>query len=176
MTSVPTLPHDPLWPRAGDWPAPATASARRWDAVVVGAPAAKTSLSPTGADPTPTAVRAALRRFSPTLLGPPAVDLSDELRTADTGDVPGPDGPAGEAELRERTTGLAASANLVVALGGEVTYAVAQGSDATGLITLDAHLDLRDGISNGSPVRRAALCVLALLAALPAGTARKETR
>jgi arginase family enzyme len=27
-------------------------------------------------------------------------------------------------------------------------------TDATGLITLDAHYDLRDGVSNGSPVRR----------------------
>ncbi len=31
---------------------------------------------------------------------------------------------------------------------------VAQGAGATGLITLDAHFDLRDGVSNGSPVRR----------------------
>ena len=46
--------------------------------------------------------------------------------------------------------------DLVVALGGDnsATYAVAQGAGATGLITIDAHFDLRDGISNGSPVRR----------------------
>ncbi len=45
---------------------------------------------------------------------------------------------------------------LVVALGGDnsATYGVAQGVGATGLITLDAHFDLRDGVSNGSPVRR----------------------
>jgi formiminoglutamase len=44
----------------------------------------------------------------------------------------------------------------VIALGGDnsATYAVAQGADAAGLITLDAHFDLRDGVSNGSPVRR----------------------
>jgi formiminoglutamase len=44
----------------------------------------------------------------------------------------------------------------VVALGGDnsATYGVAQGAQAAGLITLDAHFDLRDGISNGSPVRR----------------------
>lgn len=34
------------------------------------------------------------------------------------------------------------------------TGAHAQGADAGGLITLDAHFDLRDGVSNGSPVRR----------------------
>jgi len=41
-------------------------------------------------------------------------------------------------------------------LGGDnsVTYAVARGLDVDGLVTLDAHHDLRDGISNGSPVRR----------------------
>jgi len=44
----------------------------------------------------------------------------------------------------------------MIALGGDnsITYSAAQGSEATGLITLDAHYDLRDGISNGSPVRR----------------------
>ena len=35
-----------------------------------------------------------------------------------------------------------------------ITYAAHMGAEATGLITLDAHYDLRDGISNGSPVRR----------------------
>ena len=41
----------------------------------------------------------------------------------------------------------------MIALGGDnsATYAVAQGAAATGLITIDAHFDLRDGVSNGSP-------------------------
>ena len=148
------LAHDPLWPRAGDWPAPV--DGERWDAVLLGAPASQTSLSPTGAHETPGAVRAALRRFSPTLMGPPPVDLAAELRIADAGDVDDPDGPAGEDALRARVRALAAHAGLVVALGGDnsITYAVTQGADASGLITLDAHFDLRDGISNGSPVRR----------------------
>ena len=148
------LAHDPLWPRAGDWPAPV--DGERWDAVLLGAPASQTSLSPTGAHEPPGAVRAALRRFSPTLMGPPPVDLAAELRIADAGDVDDPDGPAGEDALRARVRALAAHAGLVVALGGDnsITYAVTQGADASGLITLDAHFDLRDGISNGSPVRR----------------------
>lgn len=52
--------------------------------------------------------------------------------------------------------GLADTARLVIALGGDnaLTYPVARGAGATGLITIDAHFDLRDGISNGSPVRR----------------------
>lgn len=148
------LSHDPLWPRAGEWPSPG--GDERWDAVLLGAPASKTSLSPTGADATPAAVRDALRRYSPTLLGPPPVDLAEALRIADAGDVADPDGPEGEERLRARTASLAARAGLVIALGGDnsITYATAQGADAAGLITLDAHFDLRDGVSNGSPVRR----------------------
>ncbi|TDL44315.1 formimidoylglutamase [Microbacterium oleivorans] len=126
------------------------------DAAILGLPAFRTSLSPTGAHATPTAVREALRRFSPTLLGPPPVDLNDALRIADAGDVDDPDGPEGEARVRERVRALRAEAGLVIALGGDnsVTYATAQGAGASGLITLDAHFDLRDGVSNGSPVRR----------------------
>ncbi|WP_295789044.1 arginase family protein [uncultured Microbacterium sp.] len=142
---------DPLWPRAGDWPPPSS----RADAVILGVPAHKTSLSPTGASKTPAAVRAALRRFSPTVLGPPPVDLDQALRIADAGDVADPDGPEGEARVRAAVSRLEA-ARLVIALGGDnsATYAVAQGRGARGLITLDAHFDLRDGASNGSPVRR----------------------
>lgn len=149
-----TLPHDPLWPRAGGWPAPDETG--RWDAVILGVPTWRTSLSPTGAHATPAAVREALRRFSPTLLGPPPVDLSEVLRIADAGDIASPDGPEGEASVRSAVRELSAGAGLVVALGGDnsATYAVAQGADAAGLITLDAHFDLRDGVSNGSPVRR----------------------
>ncbi|SFI22324.1 MULTISPECIES: arginase family protein [Microbacterium] len=147
-----TLSVDPLWPRAGDWPAPDG----RVDAVLLGLPAFRTSLSPTGAHATPAAVRGALRRYSPTLLGPPPIDLGEALRIADAGDVAEPDGPDGEAAVRSRVRGLRAAADLVIALGGDnsVTYAAAQGAAATGLITLDAHFDLRDGVSNGSPVRR----------------------
>ena len=146
--------YDPLWPRAGGWPAPAPGD--RVDAVLLGAPAHRTSLSPTGADATPGAVREALRRFSPTLLGPPPIDLAEELQIADAGDVGDPDGPEGEARLRTRVEALAEASDLVVVLGGDnsVTYAAAQGAGAAGLITLDAHFDLRDGVSNGSPVRR----------------------
>lgn len=150
-----TLTHDPLWPRAGGWPAPDDGD-RGWDAVLLGVPAWRTSLSPTGAHATPAAVREALRRFSPTLLGPPPVDLAESLRIADAGDVASPDGPEGEASVRAAVGELAADTGLVIALGGDnsATYAVAQGAGATGLITLDAHFDLRDGVSNGSPVRR----------------------
>lgn len=149
------LSHDDLWPRAGGWPDAESAPA--WDAVILGIPAFRTSLSPTGAHATPAAVRDALTRYSPTLMGRGGPrDLNEVLRIADAGDVADPDGPAGEAAVRTRVADLAGRSDLVIALGGDnsLTCAVAQGADAVGLITLDAHFDLRDGISNGSPVRR----------------------
>lgn len=157
------LSHDELWPRAGDWPAPDDQQDNQgdqgdqwWDAVLLGAPAWRTSLSPTGAHATPGAVREALRRFSATLMGPPVIDLNDELRIADAGDIAEPDGEVGEGALAARVGDLAERSDLVIALGGDnsITYATARGAGAAGLITLDAHFDLRDGVSNGSPVRR----------------------
>lgn len=150
-----SLSVDPLWPRAGSWPAPDGTDAA-WDAVLLGVPTWRTSLSATGANETPAAVRDALRRYSATVLQPEPVDLSDALRVADAGDIAEPDGPEGEDAVRTRVRALRARTGLVIALGGDnsATYPVAQGAGATGLITLDAHFDLRDGVSNGSPVRR----------------------
>lgn len=146
------LSHDPLWPRAGSWPAfdPANGA----DAVLLGVPVWRTSLSPTGAGATPAAIREALPRYGTALMGPPAGDLNDLLRIADAGDVHEPDGDEGEASVIKRVREL--SESFVVALGGDnsLTYPVALGARATGLITFDAHFDLRDGISNGTPVRR----------------------
>jgi formiminoglutamase len=147
------LNHDDLWPRAGDWPALDSYDGDV-DLALIGIPAWRTSLSPTGAHQTPAAVRDALRRYSPALMDGP-IDLG-ALRVADAGDVAEPDGPQGEAAVRTIAGAAAARARLVIALGGDnsATYGVAQGVGAKGLITLDAHFDLRDGVSNGSPVRR----------------------
>jgi formiminoglutamase len=147
------LSHDDLWPRAGDWPALESYDGEV-DLALLGVPAWRTSLSPTGAHATPAAVRDALRRYSPALMAG-RVDLG-ALRVADAGDVAEPDGPVGEAAVRVAARHAAARSRLVVALGGDnsATYGVAQGVGVTGLITLDAHFDLRDGMSNGSPVRR----------------------
>lgn len=146
------LSHDALWPRAGSWPAFDGAA----DAVLLGVPTWRTSLSPTGAHATPAAIRDALPRYGSTLMGPPIVDLHERLRIADAGDIAEPDGDAGEAEVIARVRELSAATELVIALGGDnsLTYPVALGAQATGLITFDAHFDLRDGISNGTPVRR----------------------
>ncbi|WP_372984585.1 arginase family protein [Microbacterium sp.] len=148
------LSHDELWPRAGSWPGFETGDDA--DAVLLGVPTWRTSLSPTGAHATPAAIREALTRYSATLMGPPVVDLGAALRVLDAGDVDEPDGEDGIATTVRRVRELADATRLVIALGGDnaLTYPVARGAGATGLITIDAHFDLRDGISNGSPVRR----------------------
>ena len=150
------LASDDLWPRAGDWPPP-DAVHGELDLAIVGVPTWRTSLSPTGAHATPAAVREALRRFSPTLVdGPDGPFDLGRLRIADAGDIAEPDGPDGEAAVRHVMSELRSRSRMLVALGGDnsATYATAQGVGATGVITLDAHYDLRDGVSNGSPIRR----------------------
>lgn len=131
------LPNDPLWPRAGDWPAPV--AGERAEVALAGIPTHRTSLSPTRADLTPAAVRESLRRHS----------LETPLRVVDAGDATDPDGS-------DATEWVAAiNAEVVIAIGGDnsATVPVARGRAARGLVTVDAHHDLRDGHSNGSPVR-----------------------
>ena len=157
---APGLPYDPSWPRAGSWLRRESAdhvADTSLDLALLGIPAFRTSLSPTGAHATPAAVRDALLRYSTHAHG---LDL-DALVVADLGDVEAPDGRDGEERVRAAVADAASRARLVVALGGDnsVTYAAALGAWGTalptaGLITLDAHHDLRDGESNGSPVRR----------------------
>jgi len=147
---------DPLWPRASAWLAAGAGAA---DLAVLGVPASRTSISPTGAHETPAAIRAALARYS-TYAWSHDVDVVS-LVAVDAGDVEDPDGPEGEERVREKVAAVMAHARLLVALGGDnsITFSVAQGVwgdgiTTAGLITLDAHHDLRDGTSNGSPVRR----------------------
>ena len=156
MTS-PTLPADPRWPRAGDLFV--SSSELIADLTLVGVPAWRTSISPTGANATPAAVREALLRYS-TYSTEHEIDLAS-LRLVDAGDIEDPDGPAGEKRVMTRLAHSNPHHGFLVALGGDnsITYSVALGVwgekiSQAGLITLDAHHDLRDGESNGSPVRR----------------------
>lgn len=165
------LSHDPNWPRAGAWPAAdGTDSSARIDLAIVGIPTSKTSLSPTNAHLTPAAVREALRRYSDHTVEAAAPGargteletvLGEALSIRDAGDVAEPDTEDGEGAAAATVRELAARAELVVALGGDnaLTVPAALGVagdelESAGLITLDAHHDLRDGRSNGSPVRR----------------------
>ena len=157
---------DPLWPRTGDWPAPGDFAAdARFDLTLLGIPTWRTSLSQTGAGETPAAVRAALRYYSafvtPDRGAEPSARALADLAIADAGDVPEPDGPDGEARAIAAMADAVARSTAVVALGGDNALTVpaalgAWGVDlaTAGLVTLDAHHDLRDGVSNGSPVRR----------------------
>jgi len=144
------LPHDPLWPRATTLFSRDNADGS--DLALLGVPASQTSISPSGAHTTPAAIRSALARYS-LAHASPGVDLS-KLRLHDAGDVKSPD--IDENACVQEIAQIAMKARNFIALGGDnsVTYSAFTASGATGLITLDAHYDLRDGISNGSPVRR----------------------
>ena len=146
---------DPRWPRASGWLASGAAPSP--ELVVLGVPAHETSISPTNAHLTPAAVREALRRYSTYSLSHD-VDLAS-VSVLDAGDVDRPDHRHGEARVHARITSLPAH-ELLIALGGDnsITFSVMSALfpdlGSAGLVTLDAHYDLRDGSSNGSPVRR----------------------
>ena len=145
--------EDPLWPRANsilgrDSGAPIA---------IIGIPAYETSISATRADTTPGAVRDALRRYS-TFSSTHEIDL-ENLNIFDAGDVESPDHKEGEARVALALDSL--KEKIVIAIGGDnsITFSVAtalagESIKQSGLITFDAHHDLRDGVSNGSPVRR----------------------
>lgn len=151
---IPMTDPDTRWPRASSW-LTAGPQGRPVDLAVLGVPASRTSLSPTDAHRTPSAVRQALARYG-TYAASRDADLA-ALAPLDLGDLADPDAD------EEATTAAAAEAVgmavCLVALGGDnsITYAVARGAvdlSTTGLVTLDAHHDMRDGVNNGSPVRR----------------------
>ena len=148
---------DALWPSAASWLAPAGAG--QSDLGLFGVLASETSISATGANATPAEIRVALARYS-TYSWSQNKDLRD-LSFADFGDSETPDSPDGEAVTMQLAKKATESSKLSIALGGDnsITYAVMRGVFGeelakAGLITFDAHHDLRDGVSNGSPVRR----------------------
>jgi arginase family enzyme len=150
MMSGAQLPDDPLWPRASSiFTLAPTASS---EISLVGVPASVTSISRTDAHKTPSAIRTALQRYS-LAHSDPRVKFK-ELKLHDAGDVISPD--TSEEESISQLRRIRNATELLIALGGDnsITYSGFQASGCTGLITFDAHYDLRDGISNGSPVRR----------------------
>jgi formiminoglutamase len=153
--SVQGLSADAKWPRANTL---FQTNLNNADFALLGIPAHKTSLSPTSAHLTPAAVREALSRYS-TFAESTNSDLRDLLMT-DLGDVESPDFAEGESRVAKFAADLLNKYKLIVALGGDnsITYSLAKGlwSDVKnlGVITFDAHHDLRDGESNGSPIWR----------------------
>ena len=157
-----SLHHDPRWPRASAWLAGDCLPNAVGAIHVLGVPIAKGSITPGRCDPAPAAIRKALERFSTYDL-----DCDRDLRLLhanDKGDLPvsgmTPEQafqPVSEAVARNVETAAA-----LVLLGGDnsITGPGCHGLGVPlarcGLLTLDAHLDLRDiegGLTNGNPVR-----------------------
>lgn len=151
--------EDPQWPRASGWLA-SGGDPGGPHLVVVGVPCARSSISPSRADTTPAAVRAALRRYS-TFDADLDVDL-ERLRVTDAGNLPVAE-LAGEELISAVEQGVRAlpPADLVVLLGGDnaLTRPAVRAllpDLRGGLLTLDAHHDVRGmhaGQTNGTPVR-----------------------
>lgn len=155
QVNMPNLAHDPKWQRANTL---FEGSKNGADIALVGVPAFKTCLSKSSANLTPAAIRTALSRYS-TYSGTDEIELNG-LAFSDLGDIANPDYEDGEKRVAEFIKNVRENYKLLIALGGDnsITYSVAAGLwpdlSKIGLITLDAHHDLRDGISNGSPVWR----------------------
>ena len=149
-----TLSHDPNWLRAGNW----LTEVSQADFAIVGVGASKSALTPNNAHSTPAAVRSALLRYS-TWSSSTKIDLADSLKGGDFGDVKSPDDQ--EATISGLSNLLNKTKTLVL-IGGDnsITYsgvlALSKKNDVKeiGVITLDAHHDLRDGKSNGSPIKQ----------------------
>src|SRR5438105_13558627 len=129
---------------------------------LIGAPLGEGSLTPGRCDLAPSVVRTALGRVSVYDLET-ATDLSN-VRVFDAGDLDLDSlSPATAFEpIRQAVARQAAHRDLTILLGGNnaITRPGVHGLDATlqtaGLLTLDAHFDLRDtdlGLNNGNPVQ-----------------------
>jgi formiminoglutamase len=155
--AVVALVNDSKWRSAATMVFDRPIDARR-NVAMFGVSTYQTSVSPRSSTSTPDAVRAALHRYS-TWSWASRVDLADYVAVVDHGDVAEPDGEGARERLAAMIEGV--ETPLAMFLGGDnaATWH-AMGAfagdqlDQFGLITLDAHLDMRDGRSNGSPVRQ----------------------
>ena len=154
MTAI-KLAKDGLWQRANTLFKP---NLKQADIALLGFPVHKSSITPNSCHLAPKAIRSALARYS-TYSASSDVDLRD-LKITDLGDVAGADSSNGKKVIAKKVNGLLDRYGLLIALGGDnsITYTVTSGLfgdlSRVGLITLDAHHDLRDGNTNGSPVWR----------------------
>jgi arginase family enzyme len=151
---------DPNWPRASVWLGGEHADTPVATLQVIGAPVRLGSISGGRFDLAPQEIRAALERFS-TYDG--EVDVR-AVRARDAGDLAVATKRPEDArdEIAGAVGGSLPHSDAVLLLGGDnsITRSGVRGlgSDLQriGLLTLDAHHDLRDtsdGLSNGNPVR-----------------------
>lgn len=131
------------------------------DVAILGAPMEAGSITPGRCDLAPEAVRRILSRFSTY-----DVETREQLTIsiADAGDVPvaGTMPAEGFEPIRRRVSALVDRHQLTILLGGNnaitrpAVHGLGLALDRVGLITLDAHFDLREtdqGPRNGNPVR-----------------------
>lgn len=130
----------------------------RTNVALVGVPTFATSLSARSSTSTPLAIRDALTRYS-TWSFLDRVDLAEFVALVDHGDVVDPDGDGGGERAAALLSSIPRDVAMTIVLGGDnaatwhALSALSAGDiESYGLITLDAHLDLREGRSNGSPV------------------------
>jgi formiminoglutamase len=153
---------DPKWPRASAWLAGDHLPDPVGSLAVLGAPLHLGSISPGRCDLAPEAIRKALERYSTS--DPEAGIDVRSIAVSDLGDLDLAGSPPGEAlaPLCDAVRSALAGADVLALLGGDnsVTrpgcHGAADSLDRLGLLTLDAHHDLRDldeGLSNGNPVR-----------------------
>jgi arginase family enzyme len=151
---------DPSWPRASAWLGGDHIDSPVATLQVIGAPVRLGSISGGRFDLAPRAVRAALGRFS-TYDG--EIDVR-AVRARDAGDLDlaGKTPEQARDEIAGSVGGSLPSSDAVLLLGGDnsITRPGVRGLgpdiSRIGLLTLDAHHDLRDtagGLSNGNPVR-----------------------
>jgi formimidoylglutamase len=154
-------PRDPSWPTAGDWLRAGADPARsaETELAVLGIPLSVTSITqPSGAHETPGAVRRRLAVLS-TYHSERDVDVG-ERAAVDFGDL---EVQPSNKEIASAASDVVRQAPMAVLLGGDnaVTYPAllgmaGDGLEGWGLVTLDAHHDVRtyEGRpGNGSPVR-----------------------
>ena len=159
---MPAIPSDPLWPRASAWLAGQHAPDAQRKLAVLGIPTGRGSITPGRCDLTPAAAREALQRFTTYDLEV-GVDL-ESIAAHDRGDLAVEQLSLAESfpmiaeQVRLSTEGVDA----LLLLGGDnsITRPGVHGLglplEQCGLLTFDAHLDLRDlggGLTNGNPVR-----------------------
>jgi formiminoglutamase len=153
---------DPNWPRASAWLAGAHSADPACRLAILGAPLCRGSITPGRTDLAPAAVRSILARLS-------TYDLESDrdlnrVAAIDRGDLALADIAPADAlgPLSAAVRGALAEADALALLGGDnsITRPGCRGMcselSRAGLLTLDAHLDLRDlnpEVTNGNPVR-----------------------
>ena len=153
--------EDPNWPRASQWLGESQRARGDQSLSIIGVPM-NSSITPGHCDLAPAAIRKALERYS--LYDPDQeIDL-DHLRAKDCGDFDFANQSCEQAFARaiQFIEKAAAGATCVVLLGGDNgmtrpgLHAMGLDLHDCGLLTFDAHHDLRDlerGLTAGNPIR-----------------------